>query len=68
MLLLPTIFMRRHEQALDRGAVRTEAVVKDSRYYKLRPEGAAVRYEVNGEEIETILTVRDSSDFVKASA
>jgi hypothetical protein len=56
LLVVSSMFMRRHEQVLDRVAVRTEAVVKDSRRYRLRPEGAAVRYEVDRRVIETILT------------
>lgn len=67
VLVVSSLLMRRHEQALDRGAVRTEALVKDSRRYRLRPEGAAVRYEVNGQEIETILTVDDSDAFVEGA-
>ncbi len=65
VLVIVAFAMRAHEQVLDRGAVRTEAVVKDSRHYRLRPEGAAVRYQVDGREIETILTVDDSVDFGK---
>ena len=65
VLVVSSLLMRRHEQVLDRGAVRTEAVVKDSRDYRLRPEGAAVRYEVNGQENEVILTVDEAADFVE---
>jgi len=65
LLVVSSMFMRRHEQVLDRVAVRTEAVVKDSRRYRLRPEGAAVRYEVDRRVIETILTVNDADDFVE---
>jgi len=65
VLVVSSLLMRRHEQVLDRGAVRTEAVVKDSRDYRLRPEGAAVRYEVNSQMIETILTVDEAADFVE---
>jgi hypothetical protein len=55
--------MKRHEDVLDRRGRRTTALVVSSDYRRRLPDTATVRYQHDGREYETRLTVSDSDDF-----